>query len=85
MKKLNLHIHKDLDSNIDLDSIHKMLNRPSTYFIIENKEPFGAKTLSALAYMDLFNGLVLYTIDNNVSFRLCSFDAFLNELKAIPL
>ncbi|MWV61029.1 hypothetical protein DCO58_11790 [Helicobacter saguini] len=85
MKNLNLHIHKDLDSNIDLDSIHKMLNRPSRYFLIENIESIGAKTLGALAFMDLFNGLVLYTTDNKISFKLCSFDSFLNELKAIPL
>lgn len=84
LHSLNLSIHKSVDSkSVSEALIKRILNKPIRYCIIENIESSGTKSLTALAYVDLINDLIIFSIDNKKSFMLCNLSVFMLDYKAV--
>lgn len=60
-----------------------MLKKPAVEFLL--KDSNSIYTVHAIAYIDLLRDEVLYSIDDEASYKLCNFDVFFNVLGAIPI
>ncbi|RDU65786.1 hypothetical protein CQA53_05695 [Helicobacter didelphidarum] len=70
--------------NTKLSSIRdSMRRRPSKDFLL--KDSNNNYTIHARAYVDMIQGLVLYSTNNELSYTLTSFEEFFYRMQVIPM